>query len=210
MAVITLAQYKALMGVTSTDSTRDARITALIPIIEDDITAYCSRDFLNDEVNFSGYFVVDETSGTYTLTCALGGITDTDLAVGDCILLEGTVRNDGRYTISVLTDTVITTTEALVDESSVLAEVTLIQWPLGTRGIAARMIAYQLKHGDDAGLTGETIKSYSYSRASSGADAGYPAEILKGLDRWRYVKTGSGQRRGHYIDHRGSFVGEVI
>ena len=43
MAVITLAEYKTLAGITGTD--KDAQITALIPIVEDDIIAICNYDF---------------------------------------------------------------------------------------------------------------------------------------------------------------------
>jgi len=43
MAVITLAEYKTLAGITGTD--KDAQITALIPLVEDDIIAICNYDF---------------------------------------------------------------------------------------------------------------------------------------------------------------------
>lgn len=43
MAVITLAEYKTLAGITG--STQDALITALIPMVEDDIIALCNYDF---------------------------------------------------------------------------------------------------------------------------------------------------------------------
>jgi hypothetical protein len=43
MAVITLAEYKTLAGISGT--TQDALITALIPLVEDDIIAICNYDF---------------------------------------------------------------------------------------------------------------------------------------------------------------------
>ncbi len=43
MAVITLSEYKTLAGITGTD--KDAQITALIPLVEDDIIAICNYDF---------------------------------------------------------------------------------------------------------------------------------------------------------------------
>ena len=213
MAVITLAQYKVLMGVTDTDATRDARVTAFIPEIESEIIQICNRDFLNDDITFTGNFVPTVAAGpVYTLVCALGGIAAVSFAAGDTILLEDTVRNNGRYTGAIIADGVVTVTEALVAEAAVDATITLVQFPAGLQMYAARMIAYQLAHSDDAGLTGESIKSYSYSRASGGAaDAGYPQEIINGLRRsYGFVKTGLGKRRGHYNDHRGSFVGAVI
>ena len=213
MALITLAQWKTLLGVTSTDATRDARITALLPYLEDDIVTYCNNDFLNTDVAFSGNFVLTVPGGTtYTLTCALGGISDTSLAIGDNILLEGTIRNDGRYTIATVSDTVITVTEAITAESAIDAEVTLIAWPVGLKLYAARMISYQVDHMADAGITGEVIKSYSYTRRQYGemADPGYPQELTRGLDRWRLLKTGHAQVRTHYSDKRGTWTGSVI
>lgn len=43
MAVITLEEYKLLAGITG--STEDARITALIPMVQSDIVAICNYDF---------------------------------------------------------------------------------------------------------------------------------------------------------------------
>ena len=43
MAVITLAEYKTLAGITGT--TQDARITAYIPMVQSDIVEMCKYDF---------------------------------------------------------------------------------------------------------------------------------------------------------------------
>lgn len=43
MAVITLAEYKAIRGITST--AKDAQISALIPIVQSEIIAFCNQDF---------------------------------------------------------------------------------------------------------------------------------------------------------------------
>lgn len=43
MAVITLAEYKTLAGIS--DTTKDALITALIPIVQSDIISICNYDF---------------------------------------------------------------------------------------------------------------------------------------------------------------------
>jgi len=213
VAVITLAQYKALYQITSTDATRDAAISAYIPLVEADIVRICNNEFLNTDIVFSGSFVPTVAGGpVYTLVCALGGIVTAGFSSGDQFKLEGTVRNDGRLTSTVVADGVITVSDVLVAESAVTAEITLIQYPAGLYMYAARMIAYQMAHGNDAGLTGESIKSYSYSRASGGAsDAGYPQEIVAGLTRsFGYVKVGRGRRLEHYTENRGSFTPSEI
>lgn len=209
MAIITLAEYKTLMGITDVDATRDARISALIPQVEADIVEECNNEFTNPDITFTGAFVPTVSSGpVYTLVCALGGIAAVSFANGDSFVLDGTVRNDGRYTGTTFADTVITVSEPVVAEASVEASVTLIQYPAGIKLYAARMIAYQMDNMANAGLTSETIKSYSYSRAASGGDTGYPAEILKGLSKWKNVKVGRSRRREHLYDERGDWVGQ--
>jgi hypothetical protein len=208
--LITLAEYKTIYGIS--DNSQDAQILAYLPIIEDEIVSYCNNEFLNSDITFSGSFVPTITTGpVYTLVCALGGIAAIGFAAGDQFKLSGTVRNDGRLTGTIFADTVITVSDILVAEAAVNAEIVLIQYPKALKIYAARMISYQLAHGNDAGLQSESIKSYSYSRASGGAsDAGYPAEILHGLDKWRNIKTGRGQIKEHFIDRRGNFIPATI
>lgn len=43
MAIITLTEAKLLLGIT--DTSKDALITALIPIIESDVREYCNQNF---------------------------------------------------------------------------------------------------------------------------------------------------------------------
>jgi len=213
MAVITLAQYKTLLGVTDTDATRDARINALIPQVEGDIVEYCNNDFTNSDISFSGDITPTVAAGSvYTLACADGGIVTAGFSSGDCFVLSGTKRNDGRLTSTTVADTVVTVSDVLVAEDEVSATITLIQWPQGLQLIAARMIAYQLAHMADAGLASESIKSYSYSLKAGGLnDAGYPADLLAGLAKWRNIKTGRARRIEHYpSDRRGSFVADEI
>jgi len=212
MAVITLAQYKTIQGVTSTDATRDARISAMIPQVEDDIIAICNNKFLNKNVYFQGDITPDETGGAYSFGCADGGISDSDFTAGDVIYTASFVRNNGRYTTTVIADTKITVSEEVVDEDEVSgATFYLVQWPVGVRLYAAQMLSYLLKHADDAGLQSENIKSYSYSRSSDALQAGYPSIIVQGLKRgWGLVGTGFGSRRSHYDDKRGTWVGESI
>jgi hypothetical protein len=212
MALLTLAEYKTIFGISDTDATRDARINAYLPMIESEIVNYCNNEFLNRDIAFSGSFVPTVAAGpVYTLVCALGGISAIGFSAGDQIKLDGTVRNDGRLTTTVIADTVVTISDALVTESAVDAKITLIQYPAGLKMYAARMVAYQLAHGNDAGIQSESIKSYSYSRASGGSsDAGYPEEILKGLDKWHFVKTGRGSKREQYVDRRGTWVADKL
>jgi hypothetical protein len=128
MALTTLSEVKTLLGITDTAS--DTRITAYLPIIEDEIIEFCNNDFLDDDGN-----------------------------------------------------------EA---------------WPTPLKLYASRMVAYHLSSIKDAGLTGESIGNYSYSRAVSSANAGYPEEILKGLSKWKMLDGQRSRARLQFREERGS------
>lgn len=207
MAVITLAQYKTLLGITDVDATRDARIEALIPQVEQDIVDYCNNPFRNTDVVYSGDVTPDETGGAYSFNGT--AFTDVEFAAGDIIEVVGTIRNDGRFTISTITATKITVSEIVVDEAEVEVLIYLVQFDTAVRLYAARMIAYQIEHMANAGLNSETIKTYKYTRQEKDSFF-YPQEILTGLNKWRYIKTGRGSRIAQYNERRGTFVGGEI
>jgi hypothetical protein len=212
MAVITLAEYKTLNGITSTDATRDARITALIPEVEAYIVEYCNNAFTNPDVEVSGTMTTTAAAGpVYTLDLAAGGFTASGMVSGDDIAFTGSKRNDGRFTVSSVADTALTVVEAVTTEgTSFDGVVKLVQYPNGLKLIASRMISYQLDHMADAGMQSENIGKYSYSKQASTNADGYPDEILKALNKWRNVRVLKGLRREHYNDRRGSWVGGII
>ncbi len=47
MAIVTLAEVKTLLSIT--DSSKDALITALIPIVEDFVVRHCNDDFTDED-----------------------------------------------------------------------------------------------------------------------------------------------------------------
>jgi hypothetical protein len=208
MAVITLAAYKTLNGITSTDATRDARISALIPEVEAYIVEYCNNAFTNPDIEVSGTMTTTAAAGpVYTLGLAAGGFTASGMVSGDDIAFTGSKRNDGRFTISSVADTALTVAEAVTTESASFdGVVKLVQYPNGLKLVASRMISYQLDHMADAGMQSENIGKYSYSRQASTNADGYPDEILKALNKWRYARVGVGIKREHYNDNRGSYI----
>lgn len=212
MAVITLAEYKTFNGITSTDATRDARISALIPEIEAYIVEYCNNAFTNPDVEVSGLMTTTAAAGpVYTLDLAAGGFTASGIVSGDIVAFSGSRRNDGRFTVSSVADTALTVAEAVTSETATFpGYVKLVQYPNGLKFIASRMIAYQMEHMADAGMQSESIGKYSYSRQASTNAAGYPDEILKALDKWRNVSIPKGIRRDQYNDRRGSWIGGTI
>ena len=206
--IASLAKVKAILGIT--DTAQDTRINALIPLVENDIVEYCNNSFRNPNIYYSGSITIGATGSTYSLTCADGGMDDLSWVANDYIDIEGSTRNDGFKTIATIADTVITTAEPLIAETAKAITIWLVQFPAGLELYFARMIGYLLKHGDDAGITSESIGSYSYSRNGTGSSAGYPDEILKGLNRWQYLSVGRGRRVAHVYDARGTYIPDEI
>lgn len=74
MAVITLAEYKTLRGITV--STYDAQISALIPIVQDEIIVFCNQDWgagTADEDFPDGLKSVSANMITYQMSGAQAG-----------------------------------------------------------------------------------------------------------------------------------------
>jgi hypothetical protein len=74
MAVITLAEYKAIRGISGT--TQDAQITALIPIVQDEIIQFCNQDWgagTVDEAFPVGLKSVSANMITYQMSGAQAG-----------------------------------------------------------------------------------------------------------------------------------------
>jgi hypothetical protein len=201
--IATLAEIKVLLGIS--DSSKDTQITALIPIVESDLFTYCNNLFLDQDITFGGSCTITSAGSAYKIVCAAGGMDAVGFASGDKILLKGSKRNDGYWTISGVASGYIQVAEAVVAESTAFdADLTLAVFPSALKIYVAKMIGYQLYHVNDSGLTGESIGNYSYSRQSGGSlDAGYPAEILKGLDRWRMMSMKKGTIQNMFRDFRG-------
>lgn len=204
--IASLAQIKSVLGYT--DTTYDSRITTLLPMVEGEIIEYCNNTFLDSDITFGGECTITAVAGVYKIVCADGGMDDVGFAVSDTVYLSGSKRNDGYLTISAIADGEVTIAEPLVAESTAVAvDLTLARFPVALTVYLARMIGYQIKHAEDAGITSESIGKYSYSRKDSGGgDSGYPAEILKGLGKWRFARVGRGRIIEHYNDKRGTFV----
>lgn len=206
MAVVTLAQYKTLMGIITVDATRDARIVALIPQIEQDIIDYCNNTFRISAISLIRNITPTVVAGPiYSFVGTT--LTEQPLAIGDTIDITGTVRNDGRYTIVTISATEIVVVEPVVAEIEVEAEIVLVQFPAPLQLYATRMIAYQMDHMADAGLISETIKTYKYIKSDKANDS-YPKEILKGLDKYANIKTSRASRLTHYNDERGTWLAQ--
>jgi hypothetical protein len=200
--IATLSEIKTILGYT--DTSHDAQIVSLIPMVEDDIITECNNTFIHSTIYFAGDIVSTVAGAVYSFDCADGSMDDAELDVGDIIYARGSARNDGYYTITAIADTKITVREPLKAHAEESFTLYLVDIPVGLKIYIAKMVAWQINHASDSGLTGESIGNYSYSRsAGSSSDAGYPAEILRGLAKWKRVTTKMGSIQTHFRDYRG-------
>lgn len=198
--IATLGEVKALLGIT--DTTYDTLIAAWLPIVEDDIIEYCNNSFIDQDISFTGDITQTVTGSVYTLDCADGGIVASHITSGDIIYLEGSDRNDGYYTTTALTDTKITVTEPIKAHAEAELTVYLVKFPTALQIYLSRMISYMIHHANDAGITSESIGNYSYARSVI-SDAGYPADVMCGLRKWRNIRCTYGSIIPHLRDRRG-------
>jgi hypothetical protein len=210
--IATLAEIKSILGYT--DTTQDARISRLLPMVENEIVTYCNNTFRHTSIYFSGEITCTVSAGpAYSLICPDGGMDEAELMAGDTIYISGSNRNDGYYTISAITSTQISLMEPIASQAAADIILYLVDIPAGLKIYIAKMIAYQINHAGDEGITGESIGNYSYSRKDGGtADAGYPAELLRGLDKWKHMTLKCGAVRQQYRDYRGygsSLAGDI-
>lgn len=198
--IATLAEIKTLLGIS--DTTKDAQITALIPLVEDDLLTYCNNTFESKIATWGGSLTPTQAGTVYTFVGV--GFSDSLIVSGDYIRVSGTLRNDGYYHVTNVTDTVITVDTATINEPEVSAHIAAIEIPAALKIYFSKMIGWNLYNFKSGGMSSESIGNYSYSMKDGGTgDAGYPADILKGLDRWRLLSTKRGTVKQQFRDGRG-------
>ena len=195
--LLNTTDVKAFLNLSTSSTTYDTAIALYIPVILDDIVAYTRNKFFesNHWVDNTG-FVVSSSNVTITLPSDSTSNWEKELQADDTIYLNGFWFNDGYYSVSSLTTSVITTNEALIDESStdyaIRSIVHRCKFPDYVKAIGARMIWFKI--GNSTNVQGGDITSESYggysrtysgvgSAEGTGSFGGYPSNILSGLKR---------------------------
>lgn len=119
---------------------------------------------------------------------------DENFVAGDDIYIYNSYRNDGYKTLASVSDNVLTLTSAysVVDElSGQSIMISVVQWPLEVKKIAARMIAYdydvrESRKGLKVRSLGPLYESY-YEGENYDPD-GYPREITNPLDKYTVAR----------------------
>lgn len=108
---------------------------------------------------------------------------------GQTVEISDSILNEGLYTVAEVTRTYLKVNEPVIDEKDFIM-VTRIVYPLDVVEGVVKLIEYELR------MTGKLgIKSEAYSRVSttyfdmdSNSEEGYPASLLKFLDKYRKLR----------------------
>ena len=205
--MVSLANVKAFLRITDTDSTRDSLISLLIPIVYAEMIEECNYKFISPEYDIESSAIYFDAAPAYKIIIDDGGFSAMGYPVGGNIIVSGSRLNDGIFTITGQSDSYLQTTEAIVDELQTTVtyqvRIDLCNFPRPLELIASRMIGYQLSNSNSAGITSISLGNYSETRGGSSISrGGYPDELLNSLRPWKMQRTGRGTIQWHMNENR--------
>ena len=197
---VILSEVNSILGYTAT---YDTSIAFWLPYMPGRVCAIMNNWFTTDQAVVSG--------GDFTFSAAASirtaedsFVNDGNFAAGDDILVKGTLRNDGFYTLSAVTTVLLTiNVNATYAEKAVVTEnveiedlrdvlINLIMFPRELKPIVANMIRYDmLERANKKGISAEKVGNYSVSyRTAAGLGYSYPDDIISGLDQFTIPAVG--------------------
>ncbi|HEL2203024.1 TPA: hypothetical protein TZE22_000310 [Streptococcus suis] len=110
---------------------------------------------------------------------------------GDTIEINGTDYNDGLYVIESVSDDAITVRGDFITETHSGAIATKVSYPADVLTGVKKLIAYDSKMRDKAGIKSETVARWSvtyYDVTAAESSEGYPVSLLGFLDKYRKLR----------------------
>ncbi len=110
---------------------------------------------------------------------------------GDTIEINGTDYNDGLYVVESVSDSVITIHGNFIAETHSGAIATKVSYPADVLTGIKKLIAYDAKMRDKAGIKSETVARWSvtyYDVTAAESSEGYPVSLLGFLDKYRKLR----------------------
>lgn len=198
--LLSLARAKILLGITGTDATRDALISAMLPIIQNDVMVETSQSFQSGLYNSITTATFDNSAGT--LVDADSNFLEEDFPESNIdIQVYGSLYNDGYYGVATATASTLTleTGWTFYDESVTNITVDLLRYPISLEKTAAKMLGYHLRgnNGTFSKLNLNIEKSESLGDHSityqdianaAGSFSTYPNSIQAELNAYRRVR----------------------
>ena len=110
---------------------------------------------------------------------------------GDTIEINGTDYNNGLYVVESVSDDVITIRGDFIAETNSGAIATKVSYPADVLTGIKKLIAYDAKMRDKAGIKSETVARWSvtyYDVTAAESSEGYPVSLLGFLDKYRKLR----------------------
>ncbi|MGU7966380.1 hypothetical protein ACS6YB_08485 [Streptococcus suis] len=110
---------------------------------------------------------------------------------GDTIEINGTDYNDGLYVVESVSDDAITVRGDFITETHSGAIATKVSYPADVLTGVKKLIAYDTKMRDKAGIKSETVARWSvtyYDVTAAESSEGYPVSLLGFLDKYRKLR----------------------
>ena len=110
---------------------------------------------------------------------------------GDTIEINGTDYNDGLYVVESVSDDAITIRGDFITETHSGAITTKVSYPADVLTGIKKLIAYDAKMRDKAGIKSETVARWSvtyYDVTATESSEGYPVSLLGFLDKYRKLR----------------------
>lgn len=110
---------------------------------------------------------------------------------GDTIEINGTDYNDGLYVVESVSDGVITVYGDFIAEINSGAIATKINYPADVLAGVKKLISYDAKMRDKAGIKSETIARWSvtyYDVTATESSEGYPVSLLGFLNKYKKLR----------------------
>ncbi|HFI0084970.1 TPA: hypothetical protein ACGORA_000360 [Streptococcus suis] len=110
---------------------------------------------------------------------------------GDTIEINGTDYNDGLYVVESVSGSAITIHGSFIAETNSGAIVTKVSYPADVLTGIKKLIAYDAKMRDKAGIKSETVARWSvtyYDVTAAESSEGYPVNLLNFLDKYRKLR----------------------
>jgi hypothetical protein len=193
MPITTRTEMKTLLDIS--DATYDDLIDAYIPIVQLDILEYCGGDKFKD---------TNKQREDITIAFVEGGVAADTITDSDSefvsgaefeddmdILIEGSLSNDGAYTIDTVAagTLTLTTDDDLIDEDAgEEVTITRLKWPKGILKYVAQMIWHSCVNIKSSSVKSERIGDYSVTYNNALTSLGWPPEVTNGLNKWRVVR----------------------
>ncbi len=186
--IITLADVKLYTGMSTSITTYDTQIEALIEPTLYDTFDYTKNYFHNNSVKIKSINMTfstgsSTTGGTIVITGT--NFSTWSFASGDEIHIENSARNDGIYTavsVSSATITISTTQTLKVEDNENTVKITKMEVPKSLLPTIAAMIKFKIDNPTGTPLS-ESLGDYSVTYGGGA----FPEGITKSLNKYRLV-----------------------